>query len=334
MPGPACYAKGGTHATVTDANVVLGYLNPHGLAGGTVPIDCELACAAIQKIADRLGLGLMEGAYGIHRLANAAMTRAVKAVSTYRGRDPRDFSLFAFGGNGGVHASSLAHDLQIRQVLVPPAAGVFSAVGLLCADREALRSAAFLRPLETVNVTQALERCAALEQQARADVGASEDTVVRWRAALRYAGQGFELAIELPQNVASHTDPVQDIRAAFEREYRRTYGHELQGHRLEFVALRVLAAVPPSGAHTVTRLRSAPHRAPRDTSRMAYFGAPHGLLDTPVIGREALDVTPRPGPLIIEEYEGTTVVPPQATALRDPFGNIVVALAGGHLHAA
>jgi N-methylhydantoinase A len=334
IPGPACYAKGGTEPTVTDANVVLGYLNPYGFAGGTVPIDCELARAAIQKIADRLGLGLMEGAYGIHRLANTTMTRAVKAVSTYRGRDPRDFTLFAFGGNGGIHASSLAYELQIRQVLVPPAAGVFSAVGLLCADREAMRSVAFLRPLETGNVTQALERCAALEEQTRADLGASEDTVVRWRAALRYAGQGFELAIELPRNVASRTDPVEDIRAAFEREYRRTYGHELEGHRLQFVALRVSAAVPPRGAQTVTRLRSAPHRAAREASRKAYFGARHGLLDTPVIGREALEATPQPGPLIIEEYEGTTVVPPQATALRDAFGNIVVALAGDQLHAA
>jgi N-methylhydantoinase A len=331
MPGPACYAKGGTAATVTDANVVLGYLNPHSLAGGTVPIDHELAGAAIQSIADRLGLELMAAAYGIHRLANAAMTRAVKAVSTYRGRDPRDFSLFAFGGNGGVHAASLAHDLDIRQVLIPPAAGVFSAVGLLCADREALRSAAFLQPLQTATVGQALERCAVLEQQARADLGPAEDAVVRWRAALRYAGQGFELAIELPRNVASHTDPVQEIRTAFEREYRRTYGHEL-GHQIEFVALRVLAAVTPRGAHTVTRLRSAPHRAPPKTSRKAYFGAQHGLLDTPVIGREMLDAAPRPGPLIIEEYEGTTVVPPQATALRDAFGNIVVALLGGRLH--
>jgi N-methylhydantoinase A len=334
MPGPACYAKGGAEATVTDANVVLGYLSPHGLAGGTVPIDCELARSAIRRIADRLGLGLMEGAYGIHRLANTTMMRAVKAVSTYRGRDPRDFTLFAFGGNGGIHASSLARDLRIRQVLVPPAAGVFSAVGLLCADREAVRSVAFLRPLETASVAHALERCAALEQQARADLGDSDRMVMRWRAALRYAGQGFELAIELSQNVASGADPLEEIRSAFEREYRRTYGHALEGHRLEFVALRVSAAVPPRGARTVTRSSSPPHRAPREASRKAYFGDRHGLRDTPVIGREALDAAPRPGPLIIEEYEGTTVVPPEATALRDAFGNIVVTLPGEHMHAA
>jgi len=332
MPGPACYAKGGKGATVTDANVVLGYLNPRGLAGGTVPIDAELAREATQAIAGRLGLGLLETAYGIHRLANATMTRAVKAVSTYRGRDPRDFSLFAFGGNGGIHAASLANDLQIRHVLVPPAAGVFSAVGLLCADREALRSAAFLRPLDAASLGQALEGCAVLERQARADLGASDAPVVRWRAALRYAGQGFELAIELPQRVASQTDSVQELRAAFEREYRRTYGHEIEGHRLEFVALRVFAAVAPPATRRAMRMRPAQHHVPRESSRQAFFGADYGLVDTPVIGREALDAKPRPGPLIIEEYEGTTVVPPHATALRDAFGNIVVVLAGADRH--
>lgn len=332
-PGPACYAAGGTHATVTDANVVLGYLSPLGLAGGSVPIDAELARASIAAIATRLGLGVTEAAFGIHRLATTTMTRAVKAVSTYRGRDPRDFSLFAFGGNGGIHAASLALDLQIRQVLVPPAAGVFSALGLLFADREAVRSTAFLQPLDPATVVQALARCASLEHQARADLGASEGVQIRRRAALRYAGQGFELSIELPRAAAEGADPVAagsvaaaEVRAAFEREYRRTYGQELVGHRLEFVALRVMAAVPPEGAASITRARPAAHRAPRATSRPAYFGTRYGLIDTPVIDREALDLTARAGPLIVEEYEGTTVVPPQATALRDGFGNIVLAL--------
>jgi len=337
-PGPACYAQGGTHATVTDANVVLGYLNPRSLAGGSVPIDADLARTAIAQIANRLGLELTAAAYGIHRLANTSMTRAVKAVSTYRGRDPRDFTLFAFGGNGGIHAASLAWDLQIKQVLVPPAAGVFSALGLLCADREAMRSVAFLQPLESATVAQALERCTVLEQQARADLGPSEHTVVRWRAALRYAGQGFELAIELPRSSelpreAPASAPAEAIRGAFEAEYRRTYGQSLDGHRLEFVALRVVAAVPPSGVQDVSRSRGAGHRAhpaPRAGSRPAYFGPQFGFIDTPVIGREALDIPPRSGPLIIEEYEGTTVVPPQALAARDNFGNIVVTLTGAH----
>jgi N-methylhydantoinase A len=169
VPGPACYAKGGTEPTVTDASVVLGYLNPQALAGGTVPIDSKLSDAALHRIVASLGMDVLEAAYGIHRLANSTMMRAVKAVSTYRGRDPRDFALFAFGGNGGVHAASLAHELQMRRVIVPPAAGVFSAVGLLCADLEAVRSVAFLKPLDAASVAETSRYCLALEDQALAE---------------------------------------------------------------------------------------------------------------------------------------------------------------------
>ena len=123
------------------------------------------------------------------------MMRAVKAVSTYRGRDPRDFTLFAFGGNGGIHAAALANDLQMRRVIVPPAAGVFSAVGLLCADLEAVRSSAFLRSLNVESVAEVTQRCQELEQEARRELAVDEGVVVSWRAELRYAGQGFELPI-------------------------------------------------------------------------------------------------------------------------------------------
>src|SRR5882724_10994119 len=200
VPGPACYAKGGTEPTITDASVVLGYLNPQALAGGTVPIQSDLSHAAVQRVAASLGMPLLETAHGIHRLVNSTMMRAVKAVSTYRGRDPRSFTLFAFGGNGGVHAAALAHELQMRRVIVPPAAGVFSAVGLLCADLEAVRSVAFLRPLDAESVAETSRCCRMLEGQALAELGLSDGVTVRWRAELRYAGQGFELCVELPRD--------------------------------------------------------------------------------------------------------------------------------------
>jgi N-methylhydantoinase A len=250
----------------------------------------------------------------------------VKAVSTYRGRDPRDFTLFAFGGNGGVHAAALAFELQMKRVIVPPAAGVFSAVGLLCADIETVRSAAFLRPLNAESVAEASRHYLDLEQQAVAELGVSEGVTVRWRAELRYAGQGFELSVDLPRNAGSGTGAY-DIRHRFEREYRRTYGHELTDHRVDFVALRVIATVPPRGPRTLSSVRRALHRAPTEPWRKAYFGREFGLIDTPVIERQDLRAEPLPGPLIIEEYEGTTVVPPHASAMRDPFGNIVITLA-------
>ncbi|MDB6008187.1 MAG: hyuA [Gammaproteobacteria bacterium] len=377
VPGPACYAKGGTEPTVTDASVVLGYLNPHALAGGTVPIERARAQAAVQKVATQLGLDPLETAYGIHRLANSTMMRAVKAVSTYRGRDPREFTLFAFGGNGGVHAAALAEELQMQRVIVPPAAGVFSAVGLLCADLEAVRSTAFLRPLDAESVAEASRLCRALEQQASEELlvnervpegvaagvthdvpdttpdGTTDDTAdrttdgaiadpasrstgsctpgatVHWRAELRYAGQGFELSVDLPRNAAQPNATAPDmleVRTRFEHEYHRTYGHDLANHPIEFVALRVIATAPPQGPRTLSRVRRALHRAPTAPFRMAYFGKAHGLLDTSVIERGDLTSTPRPGPLIIEEYEGTTVVPPLATAIRDAHDNIVITL--------
>jgi N-methylhydantoinase A len=145
---------------------------------------------------------------------------------------------------------------------------------------------------------------------------------------LRYAGQGFELSVDLPHDGVNGLD-AQNIREQFEQEYRRTYGHELEGHRIEFVALRVIATAPPRGPRTMSRVRRALYRAPTAPFRPAYFGKAYGLVDTPVIERQDLGATPRAGPLIIEEYEGTTVVPPLATALRDAFDNIVITLPAG-----
>ncbi|MEP7243980.1 MAG: hydantoinase/oxoprolinase family protein [Gammaproteobacteria bacterium] len=327
VPGPACYAKGGTQPTVTDASVVLGYLNPQSLAGGTVPIDSGLARGVLQELSTRLGKDVFEVAHGIHRLANATMMRAVKAVSTYRGRDPRDFTLFAFGGNGGVHAAALAEELQMQRVIVPPAAGVFSAVGLLCADHESVRSVAFLRSLDADSVAEIGKHCRVLERQALEELGVRDSVSVRWRAELRYAGQGFELPVELRPGAADAQE-VAEIRGRFEREYQRTYGHALENRPIDFVALRVFATVPPQGPSSNFRMGRVRHRAPVAPWRDAYFGKQHGLLSTAVIERRDLTSTPRTGPLIIEEYEGTTVVPPEAHAALDAHDNIVITLEG------
>jgi N-methylhydantoinase A len=320
VPGPVCYGKGGTEPTVTDASVVLGYLNPDALAGGTVPIQSAHSRAALQKIADRVGMDVLEVAFGIHRLSNSTMMRAVKAVSTYRGRDPRDFTLFAFGGNGGIHAAAVAQELQIRKVVIPPAAGVFSAVGLLCADLEAVRSMAFLRPLNEEAAVEALTLLSGLEGQARAELGAADRVTMRWRAELRYAGQGFELPVEMG---SEGVDP-KVVREKFEKEYERTYGHCLGRHAVEFVALRVIASVPADGDGIKRRLSGK--RAAKQSKRQAYFGREHGVCDTPVIDRHELGADGRAGPLIIEEYEGTTVVPPGARATLDARDNIVIEL--------
>ncbi|GHC89354.1 hydantoinase/oxoprolinase family protein [Novosphingobium pokkalii] len=336
VPGPACYAAGGTQATVTDANVVLGYLNPVALAGGTVPIDASLSRAAIDAaVCQHLDCTLEEAAWGIHRLANAAMMRAVKAVSTYRGRDPRDFALFAFGGNGGIHAAALARELGMAQVIVPPGAGVFSAVGLLFTDHEVSRSAALGRPLaddaETLAaITRALAR---LDADVRTELGAHPALTLRGRADLRYHGQGFELGVDLPPGAITPAW-IEALRTAFEAEHRRSYGHDLGPHRIDLVTLRAIGTIPPQGPAAIApAVAQTPAPAP-ETTRACWFGPEHGRIATPVIDRTALRLEPRAGPLIVEEYEGTTVVPPDATAQRDTAGNIVITLGAGATHVA
>jgi N-methylhydantoinase A len=323
IPGPACYGLGGEEPTVTDANVLLGYLNPESLAGGAVRIDLAKARAAFRPVTDILKCDVLDAAYGVHRLANATMMRAVKAVSTYRGRDPRDFTLFAFGGNGGVHAVELARELQMRRVIVPPGAGVFSAVGLLFADIEVSRSAAYLTAIAAADAADVALRFRQLEASVVAELDDKERATVRWRADLRYAGQGFELGIEMTPGALAEPD-LATIQEAFEREHERTYGHRLAGRRIDFVTLRVIGTVAHRGPnHLAAAAQTASNR---ETRRPVYFGPVQGLRDTPVIGRGGLGAEPVQGPLVIEEYEGTTVVPPDATASRDIHNNIIINL--------
>ena len=320
VPGPACYARGGTAATVTDANVVLGYLNPESLAGGTVPIDAALSRAVVEgQVAGPLGLDLMGAAFGIHEVVTTVMMRAVKTVTTYRGRDPRDFSLFAFGGNGGIHAVALARGLGIGRVILPPGAGVFSALGLLFSDVETSASYAFLRPLgraDPVALSGHLDRLAA---EVTGELGGTAQEVRITRLAdLRYAGQAFELT------VPAEADDLPAAAERFEAEHARTYGYRLAGKPIEIVTLRVTGSVDPGGPKRLAPALRKAQSARAD--RIAYFGARLGPVRTPVIERSDLDRRARRGPFIVEEYEGTTVVPPDAEASLDEHGNVIVLL--------
>lgn len=316
-PGPACYGQG-IAPTVTDANVVLGYLNPEALAGGSVPIDAERAARAIgDQVAAPLGMELAAAAHGIHVLANAEMMKAIKSVSTYRGRDPRDFVMLAFGGNGGVHGPQLAAALQMRRVLVPPAAGVFSAVGLLLADLQATRTRTWFSPVQALDVAAARQALEALREEAldglgRRGRGAGVHTL--FELAMRYRGQAFELVVPLS---GERLDPPTLVATVerFEQEHARTYGHRFDGGgEVELVSLRVTAAIATEAAAPRVRPTTGGRTV---ASRPVYFGPCTGFVDTPVIDRFELGATFRPGPLVIEEYEGTTVVPPNGRARLD-----------------
>ncbi len=331
IPGPACYAAGGEAATVTDANVVLGFLNAAALAGGSVPIRADLSRKALAKqVAAPLDMPVEDAAWSVFVVATANMVRAVKSVSTYRGRNPSDFVLIAFGGNGGVFATELLRQLQMKRAVIPPAAGVLSAVGLCVGDVQFSQSQAFLRRLDAVRASEFEDQLARLVGAVMSKISVESETpVLHRRAAVRYVGQAFELSVPIPDGPITEAS-LAELQKSFETEHARTYGHSLDGFQVEIVALDVSATVNANEnrADNVKRAISlaAMEQKCGEMERRAYFGPDVGWIDTPVIQRTHIAARGRRGPLIIEDYEGTAIVPPDGVASLDEHGNIVIEL--------
>lgn len=320
-PGPVCYGFGGTGATLCDALVTLGYINPARLVGGALPIDAEAARVAVEtQVARPMGMPVLEAAAGVMTLAVATMTRAVKAVSTYRGRDPRDFTLVAFGGNGPVVAAEIARALNMSKILIPPAAGVFSALGLLYSDVEQSRSRTVMARADELP-GDALERtCAELESEVLAEMvhqgyPATQVSLLR-QADVRYAGQAYELTVDIPTPCPGFAT----LAEIFAAEHERTYGHRSATDPVELVNLRINARCPAGASPARFGDGEGP---PGDSRRPVYFSGT-GLVDTPVIGRGALAGVWREGPLVVEEYDTNCVVPPGLRATLDRLGNIEI----------
>jgi N-methylhydantoinase A len=319
LPGPVCYGRGGTRATLTDVFVTLGYINGETLGNGSIKVDAEAGRAALKmQVADPLGQDLMDTARGVLSLAVSTMTRAVKAVSTYRGRDPRDFTLVAFGGNGPVVAADIASALGIRRIVVPVAAGVFSGFGLLRSDAEQ----EFVRPVLAdtsdlpAGTLQTLKQD--LHDRARRTLAAEGYDLAaaeyRFSADLRYCGQAYELNIVGD----SHSDNAEALVEGFHREHEQTYGHRSSGDSVQLVNARLTVRVPMASA--ISGFASGALFSRRD--RTVTFA--DGSVVTPVIGRSDLAKTFRAGPLIIEDYDCTCVVPPHASARVDAGNNIEI----------
>jgi N-methylhydantoinase A len=328
-PGPVCYGRGGQEPTVTDANVVLGYMNPQSIADATLRIDREAAWKAMQeKLAVPLRLDPLQAAYGITQVANATMMRALRAVSTERGRDPREFALIAFGGAGPIHAADLAGSLGMKRVYIPIFPGLFSALGLLLADfrHDYLRSVAV--PLSKVDAAAILQFYKEMEEGARTELrgeGVAETAVQfeRW-VDLKYGYQISELTLPLPLD-ASAADLRSALTRLFAEAHHREFGYSREDP-IELVSIRLRATA------TATRLRFADllhshvqngHGGSPTPTRQAYFGPRHGLLATPIRKRGDID-QPINGPLIVEEPDTTVVVPPQWQIQRDELGNLIL----------
>lgn len=325
-PGPACYNTGGTEPTVTDANLVLGYINPNFLAGGEVKLTPSLSQSTMQSgVADSLGMSLLDAAYGVHAVANINMIRAIRAVSTYRGRDPRDFALLAFGGSGPIHAADMARSLGIKTVIVPPAPGLFSAIGLLQARPEHHFVRTYFTRVADADLTAINQVFKEFERRSTVSLQADGYDVadVQWLRSfdLRYVGQAHELTIT--SDAGSLNEKVlQEMVSSFHNEHDRTYGHKAEGESTEIVNLRLTARSELQGS---VPTRPAFIRAATDSfERSVYFGRETGTLSTPVIDRSSVPVAPTTGPLIIEDYDATTVVPPDCLVHLDDLNNIVI----------
>jgi N-methylhydantoinase A len=326
-PGPVCYGRGGTQTTITDCNLVLGYLDPAGLVGGALKVDADAARAAIARdLAAPLRCSVEEAAYGMLRLAAAAMMRAIRAVSVERGRDPRQFALLAFGGNGPLFAAGIAAELGIGRVIVPPMPGLFSAFGLLVADTEHHTTQSLRTRLDDADAEQigrVLESLVQTGAQRLARDGFPPQRQSFRRAALaRYVGQSSEIEVPLPDG-----DPaaiLARLPTLFGAEHERTYGFRAPDDEpVELTGLSVIARGTPEQPRLPERIPPAAATVP--DRRRAWF-ADAGWIDTPVVDRAGLSETPRAGPLIIQEYDATCLVPRGATAALDTFGNVRVTL--------
>jgi N-methylhydantoinase A len=328
-PGPICYRRGGTEPTVTDANLVLGYLNPDYFLGGRMRLDVDGARRGIQThVAEPLGLGVPEAAWGIHQIVTTNMELATRVVSIERGYDPRGLALAAFGGSGPVHGCRLAQALGIPRVILPAAAGVTSAIGLLAAEVKFDLSRSYVTRLDAVDHThlaRVLSEMAAQGEAVVREAGASGAVAQTRTADMRYVGQGYELTVPLPEwPVDGRT--AAELRRAFDDVYARRYGYADPAASVELVTVAVTA----SGAGPEVRL---PEHRPgtrdvaeaRKPDRPVYFPETRGYVACPVYDRARLPVGGRiEGPAVVEEAESTTVLPPAAVAEVDPWANLIV----------
>jgi N-methylhydantoinase A len=321
-PGPAAYGRGGTRPTVTDANIVLGYLDGASLLDGELPIDRAAAERAIaEHVAAPLGLGVPEAAARIVEVVNANMCEALRIVSVERGHDPQEFSLMAFGGAGPVHAAFLAEELAVPEVVVPPAPGAFSALGLVATDLRRDFARTLYAPLDSVEPARIAAVLGAMEAEGSAMLDAAgvppERRALQRSADCRYRRQAYELTVPMAEGPVTAAT-LAALAADFHAKHEQTYGHANRSEPVQLVNLRLtaLGRLPP-----LTLAQPSDIAAGRESERRAWFAG--AMRPCRVLWREGLSAgTAVPGPAVIESLESTTVVPPGWTARVGDHGII------------
>jgi N-methylhydantoinase A len=311
---------------VTDADLTLGYLNADFFLGGAMKIDRAATDGAFSRLATTLGVGPGRAAFGVHDVVNENMAGAARVAIAERGRIPAEYALLATGGAGPVHAWHVARKLGINRVVCPPGAGAGSTIGMLMAPARVDRVASFNAPLAEADFAAAGRAFSALEEEALSvlrGTGADEEgRVVRRLADMRYVGQGSEITVAMPAELAAAP-----VREAFEAAYRALFARTPPGAAIQFVALRLSVTAPLPGAGRGLELPRHPAGAARKGERPVFFPDAGGRLTTPVYDRYALEPGAEiRGPAVVEEDESTFVIGPGAQASVLPDGSILAEL--------
>jgi len=332
-PGPACYGRGGTQPTVTDADLVCGFLNPDYFLGGVQRLDIGAAQKALQRsVADPLRMSVFEAAAGIRRIVDIRMADEVRVFAAKRGVDLTAFTLLPFGGAGAVHAAAVAEELGMTRILVPPRPGAFSALGLICTDvvHDYMRSE--LRPLSQLDADHAEAMFAGLETKARADIETEGLDAARANYCreldLRYAGQGYELRTPLDglfdECVSAAT--LAAARVRFDERHAQIHGHSAKDRPVEILSyrLRLRVEVPKFERREEAWSSPGPARNARKGEREVWFGGAHAVVSA-LYERDRLDPgAVLTGPAIVEQFDATTAIPPGWRATVDGFRNLVM----------
>jgi len=332
VPGPACYGRGGESPTVTDADVIRGYLAPERFLGGRMRLARGRAAEALERLGERLALDLIATATGVARVVDNNMATAARVHIAESGSDPLRYKMVAFGGAGPVHAYEIARLLNIAEVIFPRGAGVASAIGMLVAPRSVEYTQSLIAPLDRLDWPAVGATIASLAARGRAvlrEAGLADDAIaLELSADLRYVGQGFEVTVALPSDLAERRD-VGRLRSAFDAEYEARFGRNLGTLAAEVVSWRVRMIAAPA----VSEIRFAGEAAARGEAlvehRPAYFEEAGGFVETPVYARARLAPGTRlAGTALIEEAESTAVIGPNASVEVDPFGNLIMRVRG------